>query len=690
MRDGEREAESLAGALGARRLPGGGWMARCPAHDDHTPSLKIDGSGDRLLIHCHAGCDQDRVIEALKQQRVWPEAETPQPAPKPRPGPAKSEIVATYDYLDEESNFLFQVVRFQPKDFRQRRPKVPNPRSASDWEWGLGNARRVLYRLPELLRADPSMPVFVVEGEKDADRLIAEGLVATSSPMGAKKWRNEYSESLRGRDVVVIADNDEPGKIHAQMVAKALRGIARQVQVLTFKSLPAGGDISDWLDGGGSRDGLLNRAITGTLQQQRNQVQRDRPIACPDLMDLTLPAIRWAVRGVLCEGATVFVAKAKQGKTIASMDIGLAVAYGGVAFGRLPAEQGTVLYLALEDNPRRLQSRLERMLHDSAPPSSLYFVLQWPRVGEGCVEQLREWIEEHPDTRTIIIDTLTMVRAKPDGQQSVYDRDYESVQLFHELAQEYQVAILIIYHTRKAESDDPFDLISGSTGLSAAADTLWILQRKRSENDAILTVGGREIETTDLAMTFDPVTFGWVYEGDADEFLLSKERQAIVDAITQAGTPLSVKEIAETLEKNPYTTKNLVTKMAREGVLKNLPGKGYSLGDASSLKVLSGENRKNRSPRSLSGDLPHEDAKSEDYAGQKSRSPSVVLRSLPLDEGGVSKTTEDYGKTTAKQGAVVPHFPHADAENEAKDYEDYAMLIRDDSEDTESVEEELF
>lgn len=678
MRDGFREAEQLANALNARRLPGGGWMARCPVHDDHTPSLKIDGSPDRILVHCHAGCDQSQVIETLQQMHAWPE-----PEPEETKPPAKPEIAATYDYVDEEDNLLYQVVRFRPKDFRQRRPRVPNPQEPSDWEWGLGTTRRVLYRLPQIVQANPERPIFVVEGEKDADRLTAEGLLATTAPMGAKKWRNEYSESLRDRTVVVLADNDEPGKMHAKMVAKSLRGVAKDVQILSFKSLPPGGDVSDWLDGGGSREALLNWVAKNAMQRARVQVPRDKPISSPDLLSLELPPIRYAVHGVLPEGATVWVAKAKMGKTIGAMDIGLAVGFGGVAFGRLRAEKGTVLYLALEDNPRRLQSRLERMLHDAAPPPNLYFVLQWPRVGEGCIEQLREWIEAHPDTLLIVIDTLTMVRGKPDGQQSVYDRDYESVQLFHELAQEYQVAILIIYHTRKAESDDPFDLISGSTGLSAAADTLWVMQRKRGENDAVLTVGGREIETTDLAMTFDPNLFGWVYEGDAEEFLLSKERQEIVDAITRAGTPLSVKEISETLEKNFYTTKNLVTKMAREDVLKHLPGRGYTLGDASSLKVLSGENRKNRSPRSLSGDLPHEDAKNEDYAAIESRSPGVVHRSLLPDTDELSKTTEDYGKTTANSASVVHQFWRPDGENEAKDYEDYGTLIREDSEDEE-------
>jgi hypothetical protein len=108
---------------------------------------------------------------------------------------ANPQIVAEYDYRGEQGELLFQVVRFEPKDFRQRRPD-----GHGGWIWGLGNVRRVLYRLPELLKAPSEQPVFVVEGEKDVDALIAMGLSATTCPMGAGKWLPEYSESLRGRD----------------------------------------------------------------------------------------------------------------------------------------------------------------------------------------------------------------------------------------------------------------------------------------------------------------------------------------------------------------------------------------------------------------------------------------------------------------------------------------------------------
>ena len=138
-----------------------------------------------------------------------------------------------------------------------RRSATPRKTSANvgrnghgGWIWNLQSTRVVLYRLRELLAADPSLPVYVAEGEKDADRLVAEGLVATTSPMGAGKWRPEYAESLRDRVVVVLSDNDTAGREHAASVASPLEGIARRVCVIHLPGLPEKGDPSDWFNQG--------------------------------------------------------------------------------------------------------------------------------------------------------------------------------------------------------------------------------------------------------------------------------------------------------------------------------------------------------------------------------------------------------------------------------------------------------
>ncbi len=177
-------------------------------------------------------------------------------APKPThlDGNGKPRIEATYDYRDETGTLLYQVVRYIPKDFRQRRPNVKG------WLWNLQETRRVLYRLPELLQARPEKTVFVVEGEKDTDNLWDIEAVATTCAQGAGKWRAEYSEALRDRIVVILPDNDDPGRQHAQQVAAALHGIAREIRIVELPDLPPKADVSDWLAAGGDKIKLLELA----------------------------------------------------------------------------------------------------------------------------------------------------------------------------------------------------------------------------------------------------------------------------------------------------------------------------------------------------------------------------------------------------------------------------------------------
>ncbi len=150
----------------------------------------------------------------------------------------------TYDYVDEKGQVLYQIVRKSNKQFPVRRPD-----GDGGWQSGLGGAQRVLYRLPEVL-ARSGEPVFVAEGEKDADRLHKEGLLATTNPFGAGTWRQEYSDVLLGRDVIVLVDNDEPGKNHAKGVASSLSGKAESLKVLELPGLSEHGDVSDWLNDG--------------------------------------------------------------------------------------------------------------------------------------------------------------------------------------------------------------------------------------------------------------------------------------------------------------------------------------------------------------------------------------------------------------------------------------------------------
>jgi P4 family phage/plasmid primase-like protien len=290
------------------------WMASCSAHSDNRQSLAVSvGNTGKVVLKCHAGCDLPDILRTIPAEygdlfpRVDPSslpssqyvASSPSPSASSKGNDSKSadrgRIVATYDYQAPDKSVLFQVVRFDPKDFKQRRP---DPDRAGRYLWNMQGITRVLYRLPEILASAPSDIIYLVEGEKDADRLTKCGLIATTVPGGAGKWADTYSETIRGRHVVLIPDMDRPhpqtgrrpGLDHVVRVANALLGIAATVRVLelpndaaTFPPIPGNAnsgplvpkwDVSDWLDRGGTRAQFM-AAVNAAPLWQRQAVPGD-------------------------------------------------------------------------------------------------------------------------------------------------------------------------------------------------------------------------------------------------------------------------------------------------------------------------------------------------------------------------------------------------------------------------------
>jgi hypothetical protein len=235
----------------------GEWKALCPIHEadgqPHDPSLSVTAAGEKVLVHCHVCKDAapaNRIVEAcgLTMADLYL-GQPPTPTPSKRKPKTKGTIVATYDYRDESGQLRYQVVRMDPKDFRQRRPDPSRP---DGWSWNVKGVCPVPYRLPELMAADVKAEVVICEGEKDCDRLAQLGFVTTTNSGGAGKWLPELSELLRGRRVIVIPDNDDAGERHGELVARSLHRVARWVGVLRLPGLPPKGDASDWLDQGGT------------------------------------------------------------------------------------------------------------------------------------------------------------------------------------------------------------------------------------------------------------------------------------------------------------------------------------------------------------------------------------------------------------------------------------------------------
>lgn len=224
----------VAFKLGALRPSGEGYVTRCPAHDDNHPSMSVSVSDDgKVLVKCHAGCDQGPLLDALASLGITTEMLNPNRDLQPigqdewtPHGPA----VAVYDYRDAGGVTLFQVLRTADKQFPQRRP---DRTAKTGWRWNLGDVQRVLYRLPELIQAiNNGEHVWICEGEKDVEALRKAGRAATCNPGGAGKWRDEFSPTLAGVNVTIVADKDAPGQAHARRVAESLDGFAESVRIV--------------------------------------------------------------------------------------------------------------------------------------------------------------------------------------------------------------------------------------------------------------------------------------------------------------------------------------------------------------------------------------------------------------------------------------------------------------------------
>lgn len=254
---------------------------------------------------------------------------------------------ATYDYRDETGRLLYQVVRLPRHRFYQR-----HPNGVGAWVNNLQGVRRVLYRLPELVTVDRDELVFVTEGEKDADTVIKLGLTATTNAGGAGKWLVEYNEVLRGRQVVLLPDNDDVGKRHMREVARGLKDGAASIVILDLPGLGPKEDVSDWVDRGGTREQLYELAITAPLPQPEPEPELTSGEFTLRFGADVLATIKSAVivPGILYRrSVSLIYGPPKSGKSFLATDLALAITSNCDRWMGLPIRtHGPVLYCACE------------------------------------------------------------------------------------------------------------------------------------------------------------------------------------------------------------------------------------------------------------------------------------------------------------------------------------------------------
>ena len=292
------------------------------------------------------------------------------------------------------------------------------------------------------------------------------------------------------------------------------------------------------------------------------------------LLETEMPPTAWAVPGVLPAGVTLLAGKPKQGKSWLALGLCEAIAAGGVAFGTKRVEKGETLYLALEDNERRMQKRLKKVLHGRGCPDGMHYSTEWPRLEEGGTEALERWLEDTPGARLVVIDTLQKVRTPARGK-NVYAEDYAALESLLPIAARYGVAIVVVHHLRKGEAADAQDEISGSTGLSGGVDGYMILRRKPGGRGPTLYVDGRDVEEPEeYALHWNINTATWTIEGTAEEVHISEERGEILVELNRSPEPMTPKELADVMPgKTHGNVKVLLHKMFHDDQVKRVAGK---------------------------------------------------------------------------------------------------------------------
>ena len=249
-----------------------------------------------------------------------------------------------------------------------------------------------------------------------------------------------------------------------------------------------------------------------------------------ELQRQEFPPIRWVVPDILPEGLTLLCGKPKLGKSWLALDMACAVATGSSVLCRV-CDPGPVLYLAMEDNRRRLQKRLRRIHERGDWPADLHLATEMPRLDAGGLLGLQQWCSAHPAGRLLIVDTLATVKPAGNARQSEYSADYEALRGLHGLAGELGVAVVVVHHVRKAEAEDPFDTVSGSTGLTGAADTTLILTRRSGDGGTVLYGRGRDLAEFEMAVEFDKELCRWSELGVPSEAFASDTKRKIVAAM---------------------------------------------------------------------------------------------------------------------------------------------------------------
>jgi len=495
MKDLNCEAIAQAALGGAAKRQGAELLWRCPRHDDRHPSLQVNAKKNAWLCGpCGAGGnpwqlaafiaglspDDKPAVTAWLRERGLLDGND-------RGGGGERRIVATYDYRDESGELLFQTVRYQPKDFRQRRAD-----GKGGWIPNLDGVKLLPYRLAEW---KDKPVVYIVEGEKDADSLWKLGLPATCNPMGAAKWRDEYNRHFQGKRVVIFPDNDPPGEAHGRHVAREVLAVASAVKIVRLPGLPDKGDVSDWIAAGGTREklGELVKATpvvtAADLADAADQEARE-PVGVL-ASEIKPEPVRWLwTNRIPLSKVTVLDGDPGLGKSLLGLEIAARVSRGEPLPGDEAGLSGGAVILSAEDGlADTIRPRLEAA---GADLNRVVIVRYAPeKEGERTVSQVPRDIPRVEEAiarvgaKVVVIDVLLAYLGS--DTDSYRDQDIRlALAPLASSATRSQAAVLVIRHLNKTGGGNPLYRGGGSIGVIGAARAAMLVAADPENSDVRL------------------------------------------------------------------------------------------------------------------------------------------------------------------------------------------------------------
>jgi hypothetical protein len=372
-------------------------------------------------------------------------------------------------------------------------------------------------------------------------------------------WVGSYQEispsgtgiRIIGRAIGANCDRKEKG-------VEYYRNAPRYITI-TGNALNNGADLSNI-------DAYIDAKISSHTASDSTHNNRPNFIDCDELMPKEFEPIKWILSPYITEGCSLLVGRPKLGKSWMVLQIGMAVSVGGMTLNA-QCEQGDVLCCALEDNERRLKFRLTGLqrLGATMDAKHIKFLTEMPRINAGAIAFLTEWVERVKNPRLIIIDCLEKIRPPIGKRETAYSNDYASLEQLRTFANKHHVAIIVVHHDRKLDAEHPFDTVSGTLGLSGAADTVMIVKKER--NGHVLYAQGRDIPSVEHAVepnsTNDVVV--WHVLGDAVQVRINEQRKTILQVLTDE--PQSPKQIAKAINQKIANVSKTLQRMYTDGIV---------------------------------------------------------------------------------------------------------------------------